>query len=678
MRGTTTAALWVGLLCAGFAGTAHAQNVTFTIRLRAELEVRNPELPSQPLGPLPLVEERLRAEIDGQHATSELVQVFRNQTGARLEGRYVLRPTMDARVQGFAYYVGEERIVGEVLERQAARQVYEQVTQARRDPAILEQTADGEFTFRVFPIEPGESKRIETTFGEWLSRRGSTVTYRVPLASRDASAEVIVRDPRARQIRSPTHAIAVEPIEGGVRVRARRATDATGELILRWEIEERPWTSSAWVHRDDGHSGYFVLSLAAPDGFEDRVSAKDVTLVLDRSGSMQGDPIVHAREAAADIIRRLGNQDRLNVLAFDDDVEPLFTRPQAVNAEVRADALEFVARLSPGGGTDIAFALRRALEGQEEGAARPRVVIFLTDGQSAPGPALDVAQRDERDVRVFAVGLGSGVNRALLSRLSAIKRGTFTFIDRASMIESEVGHLYAQIARPLLVGVSLEVEGAVASQLYPRSMPDLFVDDELVVTGRFRGDQPSFVLRGTLGGRPVEVRTTAAPEASGRRPWVGRRWATRRVDHLLEEIELGGDRPELREEVVSLALAYDFVTPFTAFLAIPERELTAGAANVLAQARGQRVDAQARHQDAVALQTFSSGASGGGGDEAGEPMMESNGDMSPPMAMRSGGGMPGCASCAVGASRPTPRGLVLLPLFAMGLLLRRKRSSRRA
>ena len=129
----------------------------------------------------------MRTVIDGQHATTELVQVFRNQTGARLEGRYLLRPSLDARVQGFAYYIGEERSEGEVLERQAARQVYDAVTTVRRDPAILEQTADGELTFRVFPIEPGEDKRVETTFGEWLRRQGEDVTYRVPLASPSAS-----------------------------------------------------------------------------------------------------------------------------------------------------------------------------------------------------------------------------------------------------------------------------------------------------------------------------------------------------------------------------------------------------------------------------------------------------------------------------------------------------------
>lgn len=413
MTKTTTWAVAFWLMVGA---VAHAQTATIRVQLRAELEVRDPARPTRTLGPLPLTEERVEAVVDGQFATTELTQVFHNTSSARLEGRYVLRPTMDARVQGFAYYVGEERIVGEVLERQAARRVYDEVTRRRRDPAILEQTADGEFTFRVFPIEPAEDKRVEITWGEWLERRGDDVTYRVPLGSRNGQATVLIRDARARRVRSPTHRLDVESVEGGLRVRTRGARGDADELELRWAIEEPAWTPSAWVHRDEGHDGYFLLSLAAPEGFEDRVSAKDVTLVLDRSGSMSGAAIANARDAASDVIRRLGHQDRLNVVAFDDDVQPLFHRPRAAHAETRADALAFVSGLRSGGGTDIAYALRTALDGQHDRAGRPRVVIFLTDGQSAPAPVLEVAERDRRDVRVFTVGVGDGVNRALLGR----------------------------------------------------------------------------------------------------------------------------------------------------------------------------------------------------------------------------------------------------------------------
>lgn len=655
------AALWSLL-----GGAVSAQSVTLTARLRAEMVVRlEAEVPEQPL---PLVEERLRAVVDAQHATTTLTQVFRNTTGGALEGRYILRPSMDARVQGFAYYIGERRIEGEVLERVAARRVYDEVTTQRRDPAILEQTADGELTFRVFPIAPREDKRIEITFSEWLERRGSTVTYRVPLGP-ESDAEILLRDRRIRDVRSTTHAITVEPDHGGLRVRARGLVEPRGELVLRWRIEEPAWQPSVYIHRDAGHEAYFALALAAPEEDRRRAAAKDVTIVLDRSGSMGGAAIEHARAAAADVIRRLGVHDRLNVVAFDDDVIPLFEKPRPADVRARTEALDFVSNLHVGGGTDIALALTEALSRQDDASGRPRVVIFLTDGQSPSAPALMAAERDARDVRLFTVGLGTGVNRALLSRLAATKRGSFTYIDQADAVEAEVGHLYAQIAAPLLVDVSLEIEGAVASRLYPRSLPDLFVDSELLVTGRLRGEGPvRFVVRGSLGGEPIEVHASALVGERHGKPWVGRRWAISRVDHLLEEIALAGEKVELRSEVVSLALAYDFVTPYTAFLAIPPEEVTAGAEGILGAAREQRLAAQARHADGAAL-------TGGGADMevahyAAEPAHdEHDAPMAAPSADRAG-----CASCAVGAGGLPPP-LAWVPLTVLGALVVLRRRS---
>lgn len=687
MRWTGVAAAACVLLVGG--GIAHAQNLTAALRLRAELTVRNPERPDERLGPLPLVEERVRATIEGQHATSELIQVFHNRSGARLEGQYVLRPSLDARVEGFAYYVGEERIVGEVLERQTARAVYDSVTRVRRDPAILEQTADGEFTFRVFPIEPGEDKRVETTFAEWLSRRGEQVTYRVPASSR-AVGEILLRDLRARNIRSTTHDLDVERVAGGVRIRTRAAREgANGELILRWDVADEPWQPTAFVHRDAGQDGYFLLTMAAPEGLDDRIADKDVTIVLDRSGSMAGDAIVSARLAAIDILARLGANDRVNVIAFDDDVDPLYGQPRALGGGTREDAIRYVSELRAGGGTDIAYALTRAFASQHDEGARPRVVIFLTDGQSEASAALEAARREQRDVRVFTVGIGTGVNQALLSRIAAEKRGTFTFIDRASRIEAEVGHLYAQIAHPLLVDVSLEIEGAVATRIYPRSLPDVFVDDELVVMGRFRGDEGPvrFVVSGRLADREIRVETVAAPAAP--QPWVGRRWAIARTDHLLEQIELDGETAELRSEVTSLALAYHFVTPYTAFLAIPERELTAEAANLLAQGRADRGAAEQAHADAsgvtsggeaTAVASAPPMAFGGGDEEAEADFETPSREVHATIAVEASPGAPdiggraGCASCTVGAERPAPRAMWLaLAVLGLSFVRRRRR-----
>ncbi|HEU5058575.1 MAG TPA: VIT and VWA domain-containing protein, partial [Kofleriaceae bacterium] len=553
---------------------------------------------------MPLVAERLDVEIDRQFARTEILQTYHNRTAAVVEGQYRLRAGAASRVEGFAYWNGEDKIVGEVFEKETARRVYDEVTGRRRDPGLLEKVGDGEFAFRVFPIQPDEKKRVSITYTAWLARRGRRVEYRAPVHLAGAEIAVRIRSSRPlRDIRSSSHAIEID--RGGDRevvvVRAGAPRGKGGQLLLSWTIDEPAWSLAAAFHKDTGSDGYFVLALAAPPVGAQKVAAKDVTIVLDRSGSMAGLPIAQARQAAIDVVQRLGARDRLNVVAFDDEVEPLFEAPREASAATRARAITYISRLTEGGGTDIALALRTALAAQKDGK-RPRVVLFLTDGQSSAPEAVQAIEQDRRDTRVFTVGVGTGVNRPLLSRLAAVKRGRFVHIRDPGDLERDVGMLYRSISRPLLVDVSLAVDGASAHGIYPRSLPDLFVDDEILISGRLTGTGPTrFALRGTLDGRPITVRARLEVRNGVRRPWVGRLWAESRVDHLSEKIALGEGTDEHRKEVVDLALAYNFVTDYTSFLAIPESELTGTAKDTLEGARARKRAILASHRDARSL-----------------------------------------------------------------------------
>jgi Ca-activated chloride channel homolog len=603
------AALVLGL----FVPAVRAQ-VIATERLEAMMIAGGSEQPR----PIPMGEERLSVTIDGQHATATLLQVYENASSAVIEGQYQLRPGSGSHVEGFAYWNGEQKIVGEVFERQTARQVYENVTSRGRDPGLLEEDGEGRFAFKVFPINPREKKRIEVRWTKWLERRGETVHFHAPITRADADIVVQIVGP-VRNVRSSTHRLRTENMAGGVRVRSEGGRSAS-ELAIDYEIAEPDWTPSAYVQPGSGAAGgkdegWFVLSLAAAKVDANVVAAKDVTIVIDRSGSMIGEPLAHAKAAAMNMIRILDKNDRVNVIAFSDEVDPLFRTPQPLTAgDTRAAALRFVEKLNDGGGTDIALALSTAIKSQEARGERPRVVVFLTDGQSDVDKAMQAAQTDTGDVRLFTLGLGKEVNRPLLSRLAALKRGRFTYIEKTSSIVPEVGRLAASISKPLLVGVSIDVEGVQAMRLYPRSIPDLFAEDELLVTGRVRGTGTAkFTIRGKLAGKSVMFTRSVDLAKAPRRPWVASMWAQTRVDHLLEEISLGAKAPELVEEVTTLALAYNFVTPYTAFLAIPESELGAMASTV-AQARDRKKKIMAANTDVANLQLDDSG--GGGGGEA--------------------------------------------------------------
>ena len=145
----------------------------------------------------------------------------------------------------------------------------------------------------------------------------------------------------------------------------------------------------------------------------------DIALVIDRSGSMGGDKILAAQDAARAFIGAIDFVDsRVAVVAFNQAAileQPLTANP--VNVEVAIDALV------AGGGTNIADGLdaaRRELTGPRRRSGADSVIILLTDGGSAEIPAVRAADIAKLEgARIFTIGFGAGANVALLQRLAS-------------------------------------------------------------------------------------------------------------------------------------------------------------------------------------------------------------------------------------------------------------------
>lgn len=606
-RRTPRAALWPHafvLLLATWAGhasqivpVAHAQERPIGVALDVRSEQGN-------AASLPLVGESARVRIDDGHATTTVEHAFQNESKARLEGTYKLVVGEGATAIGFSYWNGSDRIVGEVFEREAAQQVYEQISGLSRDPGLLEQTGEGAFSFRVFPIEPGEKKRIEVTTARWLPRRNGQLEYRARIGRSDAAMDIELRDARGVDaVESPSHELTLEALPDGVRVRAGKAKKDDGEFVLTYAPKTPGRSMTATMHKGEEHA-FVALSVSTPPPpSHEKRPAHDVTLVLDRSGSMSGSAMEGAKAAAARVVERLRDDDAVNVIAFDDNVDVLFAAPQVLDSRHRGEVLQFLSKIQPRGGTDIARALGKALSLQSKDARRD-VVFFLTDGQSDGPAAIRAATEDASDTTVFTVGLGEGVDKALLSRIASIKHGRFTFVADARAVPAELPKLLAQLSTPVWTDLRLSAEGGALDMVYPATLPDVFQDDELRIFARTTAQVPSkLVLEAKENGaaRKFEVAIDASKPA---RPWIARSWALGRVDDLLGiERQHGSDKESVarHDEIVDLGLTYNLVTPHTSFLAIPERELTASAANVVGSMRERRRKLLAANRDAAAL-----------------------------------------------------------------------------
>jgi len=533
---------------------------------------------------LTIVYHRVSVTIENQVATTRVEQAFLNEHDWEAEGTYVFPLPAGAAVSEFVMWVDGVRIESKILEADEARAIYEEIVRQRRDPALLEYVGRGAVQARIFPIPPGETRKVELEYTQVLPVENGLVRYTYPLNTEKFSSrpleEVRIRidvrsaDPM-RAIYSPTHHDRVYIERDGaysaVAGYEEMAVLPTEDFELIYTVSQEDVGLSLLTYREEGDDGFFLL-LVAPkvDVSLDEVVSRDIVLVLDTSGSMDGDKIEQAKDALVYVLDRLHEGDRFNIVAFSTGLRQ-YARGLRPAAEAQ-DAVQWVRGLEAAGGTDINRALLEALSLTDD-TGRPAVLIFLTDGLPTEGETgidrilWNVEQTESDNARIFPFGVGDDVNPVLLDMLADQHRGASAYVRPHERIDEEVSAFYEKVSTPILSDVSVDFGDVLAQDAYPHPLPDLFAGTQLIVTGRYRGEGPAKItLSGQVDGEPREFEYEGNFRDHGGDDFIPRLWATRKIGHMLTQIRLHGEREEWVDAVVDLSVRYGIITPYTSFL----------------------------------------------------------------------------------------------------------------
>ncbi len=541
--------------------------------------------------PLTIKYHRVEVAIDDQVATTRVDQVFVNDAGFPVEGTYVFPLPEDAAISSFDMWVDGQRLEGRLLGRDEARAIYEDIVRRQRDPALLEYVGRGAFQASIFPIPPKGERRVQLSYTQVLAQDNGLVHYRYPLNTEkfsarnieDVSVTVRVADKAPlRAIYSPSHPVDVTR-DGANRATASyeaRDVRPDRDFDLYYSVSPDAIAANLLSYKPYDEDGFFLLLLTPPvEAAINDVVAKDVVLVFDVSGSMDGAKIEQARAAAAYVLDHLGPADRFNIVAFSSATR-LFA-PGPVGLGRVADGLAFIQGLAAQGSTDINRALLEALAGVD--AERPTIIIFMTDGLPTAGETVpdhivaNVGAAAPESVRLFAFGVGYDVDTILLGQLSVNHRGTTAYVRPDEKIDEQVSGFYAKISAPVLVDVQMTLAGVQVEDIYSYPLPDLFAGTQLVVAGRYRqAGVADLKLAGTVNGRPQSYAYDGLTFAArGGNEFIPRLWAQRKIGYLLTQIRLRGSSKELIDEVVALSTRYGIATPYTSFL-VEEPQLAVG------------------------------------------------------------------------------------------------------
>lgn len=588
-----------------------------------------PPHPGDPFPPnLSIKYHHVDIKIDNQIAQTTIDQVFINNFHRDIEGTYIFPMPEDASISKFSMFVGGEEIKGKILDRNEARQIYEDIVRRKKDPALLEYFKDGMFKASVYPIPANGETRIKLYYSEILKANGGICGYRYtlntekfskdPLQSVKLTVEINSNQP-IKSIYSPSHDIRIEK-ESDHHAKITYVEENTRpdkDFLLYYTFSEKDIGFNLLPYQDEDHQGYFLAMISPQvEVSADKTSSKNIIFILDTSGSMQGDKIRQAKGALAFCLNSLNEKDRFNIIDFDDEIKSFKTSLVRADHENIREALSFVEKCEAEGGTDINDALLTSLK-QIEGNGNASFIIFLTDGLPTVGETditkilENVKDANHSTARIFVFGVGYDVNTRLLDRLAQDNHATSDYVRPSEDIEVQVSSFYNKVSHPILTGVKLSFADVEVYDFYPKELPDIFKGSQLLVLGKYKnGGHTLVTLSGSAQGTPRKFTYELNFSPNDKNDFIPRLWATRRIGYLIDQLRLHGENKELVDEVVRLSKKYGIITEYTSFLVdadfrLATHDLAPRAAENLTLRLKEEVGAGAVNQ-AKALKSYSS------------------------------------------------------------------------
>lgn len=511
--------------------------------------------------PVPLTDVNVRAVLRDLLAEVTVEHSYRNEEAAPIEAVYSFPLPPEAVLMDVQVTLGERRLTGRVVGRQDAEREYEEAVLEGDAAVMIERPEPGLYVMNLGNLLPQAEARVTFRYALVLRRQRGRIRFLHPttiaprygrwalqphqvpqstlLARQSGTMEVEIAGVLADAVvRSPSHEVDIDRGTGRTVVRLRRGRmDLDRDFILELDASGRSLASTQVGADVDG--GYACLLTVEPRlPAEADAAPRDLKIVIDCSGSMQGDSIAQARAALSGILERLRPQDRFTVIQFGSVRRTLFHVMVPGDDVTIAAAQRVLANMAADmGGTEMGTALAEAYGVPVREGAVPTVVL-ITDGEIADASTVARAARSSGH-RLFTIGVGSAVAEGLLRDLAHQTGGACELVSpREDMAERIIRH----VRRIDGGGASLTVQWpAQPLAVFDLEQP-VFPGDTAVLFARFaRRPQGEAVVAATCPARPsVEERVT---------------FATRHDDEVLSTIA----RLAAARELFALGMAIDSV-----------------------------------------------------------------------------------------------------------------------
>uniref|UniRef100_A0A8B9FHC2 Inter-alpha-trypsin inhibitor heavy chain 5 n=1 Tax=Amazona collaria TaxID=241587 RepID=A0A8B9FHC2_9PSIT len=363
-----------------------------------------------------------------------------------------------------------------------------------------------------------------------------------------------------------------------------------GDFIIRYDVNRELSVGDVQIL-----NGYFVHYFAPTDL---PPLPKNVVFVLDSSASMVGTKLKQTKEALFTILQDLRPEDHFNIIGFSNRIKVWQQdRLVPVTPNNIRDAKKYIHNMSPTGGTNINGALQTGAKllndyiAQNDIDARSvSLIIFLTDGRPTVGEtqSLKILSNTKDAIRdkfcLFTIGIGNDVDHKLLERMALENCGMTRHFQEDEDAASHLKGFYDEIGTPLLSDIRVDYPEDNVEQVTQNFFPNYFNGSEIIIAGKLinctsdslhvevtASNSKKYILlkkdvaidlpsRNDIRGMP------GLEDGKGDTNYIERAWSYLTIKELLNSWLKSDDSQEkdyLMEKAKSMALTYNFVTPFT-------------------------------------------------------------------------------------------------------------------
>ena len=568
----------------------------------------------------PSLHTNVHISITGLIARTTVRQEFRNPGTDWAEGIYVFPLPETAAVDHLRMHIGERIIEGMIQKRAEAKNTYTKAKQEGRRASLIEQERPNMFTTSIANIGPNERITIEIEYQETVQLDHGQFSFRFPMVigpryipgSHEPLHDIVtnidghgwarntrqvpdasritphVQHPEQGPLNPVTLSIDLSPgfplaqvtstyhditqTKKGDHLHEITLKDGTvptnRDFELTWQPKQDHAPQAAFFTEQNGGETYMLLMVMPPTkALADHVTMpRDVTFVIDTSGSMHGTSMEQAKSALHLALTQLKSQDRFNIIQFHHETHALFSSSQPVTSQRIQEATGYVHRLVADGGTEMLPALLRSLQHQHS-PTHLRQVIFVTDGQIGNEKQLfQSIQQHLEQTRLFTVGIGSSPNSYFMRNAAKFGRGTFTYIGTPTEVQHKMDQLFQKLVHPAITDIKLELLGTGTTDIVPQRIPDLYLGEPVMVAIRSSTLPNQVTVNGKRGLRKWD--TTVSLNSAPQREGIAVYWARQKIATLMENDTRTPTDDIRQQKVTEIALAHHLVSRYTSLVAV--------------------------------------------------------------------------------------------------------------